>query len=130
MAHTIKLTANQSKVLNVLTQANEPLSAYAILDALKDQGLRAPVQVYRALDKLLGVDLVHRLESLNAYVACNQCDGHEGTVIFAICTECGVTLEISDDMVGHQVYEHAQKVGFKIQSQNIEIRGLCSKCAP
>ena len=64
------LTKNQSLVFDVLTRAEQPISAYTILDRLREHGFRAPLQVYRALDKLLEAGLVHRLESLNAFVAC------------------------------------------------------------
>ena len=80
------LTKNQSLVLDALSGAHGPLSAYTILDQLRDHGLRAPLQVYRALEKLLEYGLVHRLESLNAFVACRHphC-GDDSTMAFAIC---------------------------------------------
>jgi len=55
------LTKNQSLVMGALTRADGPLSAYTILDQLRDQGFRAPLQVYRALDKLVEFGMVHRL---------------------------------------------------------------------
>ena len=64
------LTKNQSLVFETLQRADQPISAYTILDRLRDHGFRAPLQVYRALDKLVEAGLVHRLESLNAFVAC------------------------------------------------------------
>jgi len=67
---TPMLTKNQSLVFDILTKAEAPLSAYTILDKLRDQGFRAPLQVYRALDKLLEYGVVHRLESINSFVAC------------------------------------------------------------
>ena len=44
------LTKNQSLVMNALSNAHQPLSAYMILDKLRDDGFRAPLQVYRALE--------------------------------------------------------------------------------
>jgi len=66
------LTRNQSLVFGALSRAEGPLSAYTILDQLRDDGFRAPLQVYRALDKLVETGMVHRLESLNAFVACSH----------------------------------------------------------
>ena len=63
-----KLTKNQSLVLEVLESHRNPLSAYSILEQLADAGLRAPPQVYRALEKLIGYGLIHKLESINSYV--------------------------------------------------------------
>ena len=67
-----ELTKKQSLVMNLLLEAKGPLSAYQILYDLNDHGFRGPTQVYRVLDKLLELGLVHRLESMNAFVACQQ----------------------------------------------------------
>jgi len=69
-----KLTRNQTLVQSTLLESESPMSAYQILDSLKAHGLNAPLQVYRALDKLVHLGLVHRLESINAFVACQQHD--------------------------------------------------------
>ncbi|NRP75769.1 Zinc uptake regulation protein [Ensifer psoraleae] len=69
-ADDLKLTKNQSLVLAVLQSSEQPLSAYSILDRLREHGLKAPLQIYRALDKLLDAGRVHRLESMNAFVVC------------------------------------------------------------
>ena len=39
------LTRNQSLVLDALAAADQPLGAYALLDALRDHGFKAPLQV-------------------------------------------------------------------------------------
>lgn len=91
------LTRNQTLVFDVLSKAEGPLSAYTILDQLRDDGFRAPLQVYRALEKLLDYGMVHRLESLNAFVACAHPQCHEhGLIAFAICEQCGQVTEFSD----------------------------------
>lgn len=54
-----ELTRNQSLVYEVLSKAEGPLSAYTILDQLRDEGFRAPLQVYRALEKLLEIGRAH-----------------------------------------------------------------------
>ena len=66
---SVDLTRNQTMVMAALTKSQAPMSAYAILNQLREHGFRAPLQVYRALDKLGELGLVHRLESLNAFVA-------------------------------------------------------------
>ena len=87
------LTRNQSLVFDALVGSDGPLSAYTLLDRLREHGFRAPLQVYRALDKLVEFGMVHRLESLNAFVACahasESCCHDHGTVAFAICNSCG-----------------------------------------
>jgi Fur family zinc uptake transcriptional regulator len=129
------LTKNQSLVFDVLSRSDAPLSAYTILDKLRDHGFRAPLQVYRALDKLLERGMVHRLESLNAFVACAHgekecCGGHgHGTVAFAICESCGHVVEFHDRAVDHRLEDWARERKFKPAKTTIEIRGLCEQCA-
>lgn len=125
-----RLTRNQSLVFDALTAADAPLSAYGILDALRGDGLRAPLQVYRALDKLVETGLVHRLESINAFVACSHPHDHRSRIIaFAICGTCGQVSEFSDEMVERRLADWAGVHGFCPDKTVIEIRGTCSACA-
>ncbi|MCA0254993.1 MAG: transcriptional repressor [Proteobacteria bacterium] len=128
-----QLTKNQDLVLGALKRSEAPLSAYVILDKLRDHGFRAPLQVYRALEKLIEMGLVHRLESLNAFVACahsgESCCSHHGTVAFAICNACGHVMEFHDHTVEHRLSDWARGKGFKQEKTTIEIRGLCATCA-
>lgn len=124
------LTRNQSLVLDRLEKAETPMSAYAILDQLRDDGLRAPLQVYRALDKLLDMGLAHRLESMNAFVACAQPHCHDsGLIAFAICEKCGQVSEFSDDVVRERLNGWADREGFVVKRTTMEIRGECKVCA-
>ena len=124
------LTRNQTLVLDTLAKADGPLSAYTILDRLRGDGFRAPLQVYRALEKLLGLGLVHRLESLNAFVACAHphCHAH-GLIAFAICEDCGQVDEFSDAVVRERLGAWSAENGFKAEKTTIEIRGHCANCA-
>ncbi|WP_417417337.1 Fur family transcriptional regulator [Hoeflea sp.] len=124
------LTKNQSLVFGALSRAEGPLSAYTILDQLRDDGFRAPLQVYRALDKLVETGMVHRLESLNAFVACRHpdCDSHE-TIAFAICETCGKVTEISDEALENRLRDLAREDGFTVKRAVVELRGLCAGCS-
>ncbi|MEC9369379.1 MAG: Fur family transcriptional regulator [Pseudomonadota bacterium] len=124
-----QLTRNQGLVFDALSGASGPLSAYAILDALRGEGFRAPLQVYRALDKLVAIGLVHRLESLNAFVACRQdsCGSH-GTIAFAICEQCGRVSEFADDAVAGLLDGWAKAERFTLSRTVIELRGVCGAC--
>lgn len=130
------LTRNQALVLEALHAAEAPLGAYALLDQLRDQGLRAPTQVYRALDRLLALGLAHRLESLNAFVACRH--RHDppsspgaagGPAVFVICDHCNRTLELTDSVIGGHLERLARDKGFGLHTSNIELRGLCATCS-
>jgi Fur family transcriptional regulator, zinc uptake regulator len=124
-----ELTRNQALVLEKLGAAEGPLSAYALLDRLRDDGFRAPLQVYRALEKLLAAGLVHRLESLNAFVACAGTHRHKhGMTAFAICEKCGSVAEFCDDRMGGRLEEWIGTAGFRPSRAVIEFRGLCAEC--
>lgn len=123
------LTKNQSLVLGALSAAEGPLSAYTILEQLRDDGFRAPLQVYRALEKLVEFGMVHRLESLNAFVACRHthADTHE-TTAFAICEKCGQVAEITDAALASRLKHLAAKSGFELSKSTVELRGTCRTC--
>lgn len=123
------LTKNQSLVFGALSKADGPMTAYAILDELREEGFRAPLQVYRALEKLLDFGLVHRLESLNAFVACSHpgCSGHEA-VAFAICETCGNVIEFMPDAALGDLSNWATSSGFRPNKTTIELRGACKGC--
>ena len=126
-----RLTRNQSLVFNALGKAEGPLSAYGILDEVRAAGIRAPLQVYRALDRLMALGLVHRLESLNAFVACCSAHDHaEGAMIaFAICEGCGQVSEFSDAEVARRLSRWTTAHAFHPSKTTIEIRGHCRACA-
>lgn len=124
------LTRNQAFVFETLQNADGPLSAYTILDELRDDGFRAPLQVYRALDKLVEMGLVHRLESLNAFVACDHPDGDpHGAIAFAICEDCGRVDEFADDEIVRRLGNWAAREKFRLDKTIIELRGTCEACA-
>src|SRR3546814_12693557 len=85
-----RMTHNQSLVLEVLRTEGRAMTAYQILDALREHGLRAPVQVYRALERLLEREEVHRIESLNAFVACRHL-AHREPAAFSRLHDCRPT---------------------------------------
>jgi Fur family zinc uptake transcriptional regulator len=127
------LTRNQTLVLGVLTQAASPRSAYDILDNLRGEGFRAPLQVYRALEKLIEMGLVHRLESLNAFVACADPHDHaghaHGVTAFAICEDCGSVTEFHDDAIERRLSAWQKSEAFRPEKTTIEIRGHCRACS-
>jgi len=123
------LTKNQSLVFKTLNEAAGPLTAYTILDHLRADGFKAPLQVYRALDKLQEAGLVHRLESLNAFVACCQpeCGAHENAA-FAICEDCGKVQEFASDEAAGLFKAWAREQNFRLLKTTIELRGQCALC--
>ena len=124
------LTRNQELVLGTLAHATAPMSAYDILDELRNDGLRAPLQVYRALEKLTERGLAHRLESLNAFVCCADAHCHEsGSSAFAICEKCGRVEEFVERGVEQTLMGWSRAAGFRPTRMTVELRGLCRDCS-
>ncbi len=129
MATAQQLTKNQTLVFDALSRTDGPLSAYTLLDQLRQHGFRAPLQVYRALDKLMEFGLVHRLESLNSFVACAHPHEHRhGLIAFAICVGCGQVDEFSDEVVEQRLKGWAADHVFSLVKTTIEMRGNCKDC--
>lgn len=127
---THKLTKNQSVVLEALRESSAPLSAYQILDveSVRAKGLKAPLTIYRALEKLITAGLVHRIESLNAFVSCDQ-DHHSEPPAFMICQECKHIIEVGTRAIQRTVMKQAEEQGFEVKQMHVEVSGRCRDCA-
>lgn len=125
----MQLTENQQQVFSELKQAKVPLGAYALLERLKHPGFTAATQVYRALNGLEKQGLVHRLNSVNAYVCCaNPSEHDQGVVAFAICDSCGHVDEFQVKELSHCLAESVKAHAFVIDQPRIEMHGRCANC--
>jgi Fur family zinc uptake transcriptional regulator len=130
-ARGVRLTANRRDVLELLLRADGPMSAYALLDAIRPvHPGAAPPTVYRALEFLVEQGLAHKLERLNAYVACvdRSAHTHEHAAQFLICRLCGGVTEMDDDAVAKAVDRAARQAGFTPAHTTVEVEGVCTKC--
>ena len=125
----VRLTALRRRVLELVWHSHKPLGAYDILAVLSETDGRraAPPTVYRALDFLLENGLVHRIASLNAFVGCSHPEQpHQGQ--FLICRQCHAAIELDQDDISAAIVRSAASVGFSVESQTVEIVGLCASC--
>lgn len=124
----LRLTPLRRRVLELVWHSHEPVKAYDVLDQLRhDHRGAAPPTVYRALEFLQAQGFVHRIESLNAFIGCGAPqESHDGQ--FLICRSCGTVAEIDDADITHLLSRKAQSLGFTIDNETIEIRGLCAGC--
>jgi Fur family zinc uptake transcriptional regulator len=111
----------------VLEAEARPLSAYELLGQLQLSGIKAPPTVYRALNQLIDEGRVHRLESINAYVACCR-RHHHGMAAFAICRDCGTVTEFESGDVARGIQEWADHSGFRVARSTVELHGRCADC--
>ena len=118
----------QAEVLAALRRQAKPLSAYEILARLnKRDGKLAPPTVYRALASLIEQGRVHRIESINAFVAC-QSVGHAHASVLSICDDCGSVAEHHDDALLDSLSALAGQSGFNPSHHIIEVHGRCTDC--
>ncbi|MCS2610605.1 transcriptional repressor [Halomonas dongshanensis] len=124
----VRFTPIRRRVLELIANCNGGLKAYDLLDQLSTEHAAArPPTVYRALDFLIEQGLVHRIESQNAYVAC-VCPEHTHGFQLLICRQCGYVEELHLDKITAELTALADKQGFKVQRQTIELQGLCAEC--
>ena len=88
------LTRNEILVYTELQQTASPQKAYALLEALNDEGLRAPMTIYRALDGLIAKGLAKKIASQNAYVVVLS-EARSAATAFVTCNRCGKTKEVA-----------------------------------
>ncbi len=126
-----RLTAMRRRVLETLAASHKPLGAYEIMDEVARSGPRpAPITVYRALDFLRLNGLVHRIESLNAFVACGRDHGTDALVAFLICEHCGAVGEAPVASIAQPLAAAVRSAGFTPALSVIEITGTCLHCRP
>ena len=123
------LSKNQQIIFDLIDRSPEPLKAYTILYNVQKKGINAPPQVYRALDKLVEIGKIHKIESKNAFVACknSDCEISKATA-FSICESCEVVDEISDVKLSKYLSSFNHKKGMKFKRFNLEFFGICKKC--
>lgn len=131
----LRLTPIRARVLELIAQAGKPVKAYELLDWVREGksgkgvGADAPPTVYRALDFLMANGFVHKLESVNAFVACHHPNSAQHSVPFLICDRCHSAVELEDLEVVSQLEARAKLLGFQPQAQTLEVHGLCARCA-
>ena len=127
--HGSRLTRLRRRVFELVWGSHEPVKAYEILDKLRAEHKgSAPPTVYRALEFLQAEGMVHKIESLNAYVGCGE-PAYKHTGQFLICHSCGAVAEMDDGDVRKLLAERAGLLGFHVDRELIEIKGLCAGCS-
>lgn len=122
------LSKNEKLVWAAMVASTEPLKAYEILDLLKEQGVRAPMTVYRALDGLEAKGVIHKLEGLNAFVLCNH-EGPHSVQTFLVCETCSKVEELEVVAVEANIAPAVKAAAFKMHTARLEIKGNCMQCA-
>lgn len=124
----VRLTEQRRRILEMVWRSDKPLGAYDILASIQAaQPKAAPPTVYRALGFLLNQGLIHKLQSLHAYVGCaHPGEPHAGQ--FLICTACGDVTELEDAGVARSLGKVAAASGFVPDAPMVELTGTCADC--
>lgn len=124
----LRLTKIRRRVLEILLEEHRALGAYDILARLQAEGHAGqPPVAYRALDFLTKAGFAHRIERLNAYIACTTPEAPHAPV-FMICRKCDVVAEAGSQLAGQGIAQTAQAAGFAIEAIAIEAEGICTSC--
>lgn len=123
------LSKNQKIILEYIQKNKKPVKAYSILSNVQKKGINAPPQVYRALDKLIEIGKIHKVESQNSFVACktSDCETPHATA-FSICDSCDEVSEINDPKLFKYLLDFKDNSGVKFDGYNLEFFGTCKSC--
>lgn len=127
----VRLTPQRLEVLLLISkQYHKSVSAYDLLHLLRKDSLphAKPSTIYRALNFLLKQGFIHRIESKNSFMLCQNFLELSHNFVFFICNHCKhVTEQVTKEM--ETILTHtARLTGFNIHNNIIESHGLCLKC--
>ena len=127
--HGLRFTDPRRMVLEIIAAAEKPLGAYDILALIgKKIDNPKPPTVYRAIEFLSEHQIIHRIESLNAYILCQSDHRHEGSQ-FMICDDCGTVTEAHLCDLPAPLSSKTKQEGFELSSWNVELHGTCRNCS-
>ncbi|MCY0389433.1 Fur family transcriptional regulator [Robbsia sp. Bb-Pol-6] len=123
-----RLTPIRRKVLELLLTSGKATKAYTLLDEMrKVHAGSAPPTVYRALDFLLSMGLVHRVESINAFAACHDLTHcHHGMLL--VCQRCGAINELHEPEIERALLDKITDSGYRLATDAAELKGICPAC--
>lgn len=124
----VQLTSIRHQVLELIWESHKAVKAYELLDRIKPQQSSAkPATIYRALDFLIEQGLIHRVESLNAFIGC-RCSADQHEQLLLICKQCQEVEERTATKVMQALSQEFAQANFVAHSKAIEIHGICAKC--
>ncbi|MEM6811426.1 MAG: Fur family transcriptional regulator [Pseudomonadota bacterium] len=123
-----RLTKPRLEVLKIISSSAKPIGAYEVLEKLGSAIKNPkPPTVYRAIDFWKDQGFIHRIESLNAYVACEAGHRHKGSQ-FMICNDCGLVIETHLCELPEALKNSTIENTFAPSRWNFEIHGVCKDC--
>ncbi|MEM8749016.1 MAG: transcriptional repressor [Pseudomonadota bacterium] len=128
-AKSRRLGVNDKRVFEILLSEHRSFSAYEVVDRTEQQDKRLQAnQVYRAVETLIELGVVHRVELKNGYMACHSPDECDAQQIL-ICRSCNQVAEMEHARLSRTIAKSAEQAGFLPDPQRLELLGLCANCA-
>jgi Fur family zinc uptake transcriptional regulator len=122
------LTPQRRTVLLKLLEIEQPVTAYELLDLVRPEDAAiTPASIYRSLDFLVEVGLVHRLDTTRSFIACEHPD-HPHVGQFLICRKCGTVVETEDKRIAKATEHLGERHGYVLDHQTVELTGICGTC--
>ena len=125
----VRCTSQRLVVLRLIIEHGNAISAYDLLDKLKESEPNAkPPTIYRALDFLLEQGFIHKIESTNTYIFCHHFDYPNHTSALFICDKCQQVTEHHVEGIATLLKSIADESAFSLTHSVVESHGLCAKC--
>jgi Fur family transcriptional regulator, ferric uptake regulator len=121
--------AARTRVVDALARQNCCATAQEIADELRgEEGRIGIASVYRALEVLDRLGLVHRLDvgdGTARYEAAHPGGEHHHHVV---CDRCGRVAQFSDEGLEQAIATLSQRLEFAIDQHDVVLRGTCPSC--
>lgn len=127
----VTITSLRSDILKIIFSSAVPLTAYAILDALrKERHSAEPPTVYRVMDYFVEKKIIHKIDSDNTYVICANIedDFEQSHGVLFICSNCNASLEVHDKKFIRMLESLAEHHFFHTDCAVIQVKGKCNAC--
>ncbi|WP_297812440.1 Fur family transcriptional regulator [uncultured Finegoldia sp.] len=126
MKKGLKVTKARKLIVSILENCDEPISAeslYEIFKEKQDSNLSTIYRNLRILKEKSIVEIICEIDGISYYILKDKKHKHS-----IICKNCGKIIPIDHCPVEKIEQDLEQKTGFKIDSHQLEFRGLCPDC--
>lgn len=129
-SHGYRAGGARSAVVEHLGRVGGCLTAEEVVTGLRLEGRQAgPASVYRALNLLTDLGLLHRAAVGDAPIRYDLVDTAADHHHHLVCENCGRTVTFVDAKLETAIDALSERVGYVVDSHDVTLRGKCSDCA-
>jgi Fe2+ or Zn2+ uptake regulation protein len=119
--NAFKSTRARNDILEAIAKHDKALSAYELQDLLKNEGKNySAITIYRVIETLLELDIVHKVHSINSFMKCCEHKNHLHRLL--VCKSCHSVKPVE------RAATELHISGFAQLEVIDEVLGLCEKC--